>query len=45
MMANESIIDMERIWTCFGETVVHRDISLRLRRGRNPEFGRFFRLW
>ncbi|MCI0655091.1 MAG: ATP-binding cassette domain-containing protein [Methylococcaceae bacterium] len=32
-MNDENIINMEQIWTCFGETVVHRDISLRLRRG------------
>lgn len=32
-MNDETIINMEQIWTCFGETVVHRDISLRLRKG------------
>jgi phospholipid/cholesterol/gamma-HCH transport system ATP-binding protein len=33
MINSELIINMEQVWTCFGEKVVHRDISLRLRRG------------
>ncbi|MGD0960895.1 MAG: ATP-binding cassette domain-containing protein [Methylomonas sp.] len=32
-MGDEYIINMENVWTCFGKTVVHRDISLQLRRG------------
>lgn len=32
-MTGETIIDLEHVWTCFGESVVHRDISLRLARG------------
>jgi len=32
-VTNDAIINMEQIWTCFGETVVHRDISLKLRKG------------
>ncbi|HYE36334.1 ABC transporter ATP-binding protein [Methylocaldum sp.] len=30
---NDAVIRMEQIWTCFGKTVVHRDISLSLGRG------------
>lgn len=30
---NDAIIRLEGIWTCFGKNVVHRDISLTLRRG------------
>ncbi len=32
-MNGEAIVNMEQVWTCFGETVVHRDISLVLRKG------------
>ncbi len=32
-MNGEVVINLERVWTCFGETVVHRDISLSLRKG------------
>ena len=32
-MNGEAVIRMEHVWTCFGETVVHRDISLTLHRG------------
>jgi phospholipid/cholesterol/gamma-HCH transport system ATP-binding protein len=30
---NDAVIRMERIWTCFGENVVHQDISLSVWRG------------
>lgn len=33
MTPAEAVINMEQVWTCFGETVVHRDISLRLHKG------------
>jgi len=32
-MSNEYVINMEKVWTCFGDTVVHRDITLSLRKG------------
>lgn len=32
-MTSTAIIRMEHVWTRFGDTVVHRDISLSLRRG------------
>jgi phospholipid/cholesterol/gamma-HCH transport system ATP-binding protein len=30
---SDSVIDVEGLWTCFGSHVVHRDISLSVRRG------------
>ena len=33
MSSAEVVVNMERVWTCFGEKVVHRDISLTLRKG------------
>lgn len=32
-MTSTAIIRMEHVWTSFGDTVIHRDISLSLRRG------------
>ncbi|MGR8935315.1 MAG: ABC transporter ATP-binding protein [Gammaproteobacteria bacterium] len=32
-MNAQAVINLEQVWTCFGETVVHRDISLQLRKG------------
>ncbi len=32
-MNDEIIIKLERVWTCFGEKVIHRDVSLTLRKG------------
>lgn len=33
MTNDDCIINMQQVWTCFGEHVVHRDISLQLHRG------------
>lgn len=33
MNTGEAVIQMEQVWTCFGEKVVHRDINLTLRQG------------
>jgi phospholipid/cholesterol/gamma-HCH transport system ATP-binding protein len=30
---NEAVIRMEHVWTCFGENVIHQDVSLSLHRG------------
>ena len=32
-MNDDCVINMEKVWTCFGDIVVHRDISLSLRKG------------
>lgn len=32
-MNGAEVVRMDNVWTCFGETVVHRDISLSLRQG------------
>jgi phospholipid/cholesterol/gamma-HCH transport system ATP-binding protein len=33
MSGTEAVIQMEAVWTCFGEKVVHRDINLTLHKG------------
>jgi len=32
-VTNATVIRMEHVWTCFGEAIVHRDISLHLEQG------------